>query len=138
MGAAIARVLTLAKSSTLKRTGTRVQEAVVGYLLVAPVLAMFAVYYIYAIVRSIWLSLTNYQFILPGETEFIGIDNYVRALQDPKVLDGFVNAGRYTVLFYLGAFFLPLVVRMTSGGMVVRMTSGGMVVGMTSGIMSLE
>jgi multiple sugar transport system permease protein len=54
------------------------------------------------------LSLTNEQFASTEAASFIGLDNYVRAVQDPKVTGGLVRALWFTVLFYPGAIILPL------------------------------
>ena len=57
-----------------------------------------------------WMSFTNYQFVLPQATRFIGLGNYIEAVKDPSVRHGFVVAGVFTVLNYLGAFLFPLLV----------------------------
>ena len=87
----------------------KVRTAATGYLLIAPALAIFVVYYVYAIVRSLYLSFTDYKLLAPTSV-FVGFRNYTEALQDHIAINGFGRAGYYMVLFYIGAFILPLVI----------------------------
>ena len=93
-----------------RAAGGRAQEALAGYLFIAPLIVVFGIYYAYAVFRSMWMSFTNDQFVLPQATRFIGLGNYIEAVKDPSVRHGFVVAGVFTVLNYLGAFLFPLLV----------------------------
>ena len=81
---------------------------VVGLLFVAPALAFFALYTLYPVLRSLMLSVTDEQFASSEAVHFAGLDNYVRALQDPMVTGGLMRALWFTVLFYPGVIILPL------------------------------
>jgi multiple sugar transport system permease protein len=81
-----------------------------GWLFAAPLLMVFGVYFVYAIVRSIWMSFTNYQFASSEAAQFIGLRNYARVLEDSTATSGFFKAGYFTLLYYIGGFLLPLVV----------------------------
>jgi ABC-type sugar transport system permease subunit len=111
--------LTLGKRSNLDRSlsrfrfSTRARETFTGYLLITPLLLIFLVYYVYAIFRSLWMSFTDYKFVTPEATTFVALRNYTLALQDENVLFGFLRAGQFTLLYYVGAFLLPLMVAMT-------------------------
>jgi multiple sugar transport system permease protein len=91
-----------------------VREAATGYLFVLPALLIFGIYYAYAIGRSLYLSFTDYKMLNPTY-QWIGLENYQAALRDHWVLEGFARAGYFMVLFYIGAFFLPLVVALLVG-----------------------
>jgi ABC-type sugar transport system permease subunit len=90
-----------------QRISARLKQALVGYLFVAPALLIVIVFYAYAIFRSLAMSFTNFRFLSPT-SQFTGVDNYVTALQDHWVLEGFAKAAFFTVLSFLGSFFLPL------------------------------
>jgi multiple sugar transport system permease protein len=81
---------------------------IVGYLFIAPALVFFLAYTFYPVLRSLWLSFTDEQFASFAAVHFVGLDNYVRALQDPYVTGGLIRALWFTVLFYPGAIILPL------------------------------
>jgi multiple sugar transport system permease protein len=66
----------------------------VGWAFVAPFMAVFLLVLVAPVLYSIYLSLFREQLI--GGTSFVGLENYGRALVDPKFWDSF---GR--VLFFL-------------------------------------
>lgn len=79
-----------------------------GYLFILPVLIAFATYDLYPKVTSIWWSFTNYRFLVPEETRFVGLGNYVEALRDRSVWIGARNALYFTVLAFAGRIVPPL------------------------------
>ena len=88
----------------------KTQHAAMGYLFIAPAVLVFLVYYAYAIVRALWMSFTNYRFLAPETTQFVGLKNYVMALGDDFVLEGFLKAGYFVLLYYPGVILLPLLI----------------------------
>lgn len=54
-----------------------------GYILIAPAIILLALLTIWPLIFSVGISLTNYNGLVKGPLEFIGLDNYVRALTDP-------------------------------------------------------
>jgi multiple sugar transport system permease protein len=70
-----------------------------GYLFIAPLLAFFVVYHVYPIGRALWLSFTNFKYLAPAETRFVGLENYAEALQDKYVWHGVVLAIQYLLLY---------------------------------------
>lgn len=65
-------------------------------ILIAPATILFAVFVIYPLIRGIQLSFTNA--VGPGGGDFIGFQNYVRAVQDPTVRAALINTLYYTVV----------------------------------------
>lgn len=55
-----------------------------GWLFLAPFLLLFAVFVAYPAIYGIWISLHDWDFLLPGKP-FVGLDNYA-ALFDPESL----------------------------------------------------
>ena len=64
-----------------------------GVLLVAPALALVAFFALAPLVLALFISFTNWPLI--GEYRFVGLDNYLQAVQDP----GMWEALRYTLLY---------------------------------------
>jgi len=102
----------LRRKRTASRThGTalaKVRQALTGYLFVGPVLVLFLVYWVYAIGRSLYLSVTDYK-MLESTHQFVGLRNYATAIKDQWVISGFGRAAYFTALFYVGAFLIPLI-----------------------------
>jgi len=70
----------------------------IGLLFVLPALVNFMVFRYIPIIGSAWYSLWDYS-LLGGFREFVGIDNYVRALtRDSSVLNGFLVTLSFVVL----------------------------------------
>ncbi|MDF1568726.1 MAG: sugar ABC transporter permease [Spirochaetaceae bacterium] len=73
----------------------------VPYLFVLPFIVTFLLIYSYPIVNSVIMS---FQEIVPGETTFIGFDNYT-LLRDPRFHTAVWNSCRYT--FWTLAVLIP-------------------------------
>jgi multiple sugar transport system permease protein len=84
------------------------RRARAGYLFVAPFLLVFVAMLIVPLAYAGYLSLFREQLI--GGTTFVGLDNYVRALGDERLLDGVLRVGRFfliqvPLMLLLGLFF---------------------------------
>jgi len=64
-----------------------------GVLLIVPALALVAFFALAPLVLALFISFTNWPLI--GEHRFVGLDNYLQAVQDP----GMWKALRYTLLY---------------------------------------
>jgi multiple sugar transport system permease protein len=87
-----------------------IKKNIWGYLFIVPLVTIFAVYYAGPILRALQLSFTNYHFLAPEGTKFVGLANYINAVKDKDVLMGFARAIWFTALFYLGSFIPPIAV----------------------------
>jgi len=67
------------------------------YLYIAPFFIIFGIFGLYPIIRTVWMSLHNWNLIAPDRRSFIGLQNYVDLLSD----DYFWNAVRNTVGIFL-------------------------------------
>ena len=67
-----------------------------GWLFVAPFLIVFALVFLAPLVYSLYLSLFRDQLV--GGNAFVGLDNYVAALSDPKFWDGFLRVAIFLVV----------------------------------------
>jgi len=79
-----------------------------GWLFLAPALIFFFGYQVWPIVRVLWLSFTDYQFLTNKPANWVGIDNYVQAASDPLMWASLGRAAWFTILFLPGTIILPL------------------------------
>ena len=66
----------------------------VGAVLIAPYAVFLAAVFAYPLGLAVWISFHDYFFTAPGavvERPFVGLDNYVAVLKDPKVRQAFGN-----------------------------------------------
>jgi multiple sugar transport system permease protein len=77
------------------RTGAARQSRT-GYLFVAPFLVLFVAFFLLPLLYAAYLSLFREQLI--GGTVFAGLDNYVRALGDERLLSGVARVARFFLL----------------------------------------
>lgn len=89
----VSRVLPLRRP---KRSFSRRREVTAAYTLLAPFLIVFAALLIVPLVYAGYLSLFKSQLI--GGQSFVGVDQYVRALSDPRFLAGL---GRTTLFLFI-------------------------------------
>ncbi|GGF85656.1 carbohydrate ABC transporter permease [Paenibacillus aceti] len=78
-------------------------EASVAWLFMAPGLLLLALFVFWPIIYSIPLALTNYSVI--GKTDFVGFDNFVKALQDKSFITSLINSLLYVIVVPFIQFF---------------------------------
>jgi multiple sugar transport system permease protein len=76
------------------------------YGLLLPGLVLFGLWAAYPIARSFVMSFTDWR--LMGESTFVGLDNYLRALQDPAFHRALWSTLGYTVVTVTGQMLLGL------------------------------
>lgn len=67
------------------------------YLLALPAFLILLAMNIFPLIYSLGVSLTNYSLANPDRWRFIGLENYSHAVQDPMVLNAFLNTAKFTV-----------------------------------------
>ncbi len=75
-----------------------------------PGLVMFAVFVIGPMLYSFRISFYDWKIIRPERSQWVGLDNYVRALSDPIFLRAAVNTAAYTLVTVPGQIVFGLVV----------------------------
>lgn len=85
-----------------------VRRNLAGYLFLLPLLAFLLLYQAYPILRVLWLSFTDYRYLYPDATRFVGITNYINAVQDPILWQGLLQAAEFTVIFIPGGVLFPV------------------------------
>ncbi|WP_433362976.1 carbohydrate ABC transporter permease [Actinoplanes sp. CA-142083] len=68
----------------------------VAWLFLLPVLAGFALFYLYPTIRGAWYSVTDYSLL--NTPKFVGADNYADLATDPKFWDSLKVTAYYVVL----------------------------------------
>jgi ABC-type sugar transport system permease subunit len=87
-------------SAVRPRTSWHVRRRwLTGYLFIAPLLLLFATYHVYPILRSFEMSFTNFKYLAPAGTRFVGLENYSEALADRNVWHGVAVATQYLVIY---------------------------------------
>lgn len=66
-----------------------------GWLFVGPAAALFALFFAYPLVASLWQSLTR---TVSGRTEYAGLDQYRRLVEDPLVATSLSNVLLFLVV----------------------------------------
>jgi multiple sugar transport system permease protein len=78
------------------------------WLFLLPALAFFVLYQVYPILRVLWISFTDYQFLSNQPANWVWLGNYADALQDPLLWAGLGRATLFTIMFLPGTIILPL------------------------------
>jgi multiple sugar transport system permease protein len=78
------------------------------WLFLLPALAFFVGYQVWPIVRVVWISFTDYQFLTNQPANWVGFANYAEALNDPLMWAGLGRAAWFTAMFLPGTIILPL------------------------------
>ena len=87
---------------------TRFRKGVGEWMFLTPALVFFFGYQVWPIVRVLWLSFTDFQFLSDKPAHWVGFDNYLQALHDPLMWSGLWRALLFTILFLPGTIILPL------------------------------
>lgn len=83
----------------------------INWLFVIPALLFFIGYSVYPIIHVLIISFTDYRYLnVTDPLHFVGLQNYIDALQDPKFQQGILRALYFTALFLPGVIFIPLFV----------------------------
>src|SRR5262245_16035160 len=72
------------------------QERVLGYVLLAPALVLLVIFVAYPFAFGLYISMTDSRIGHPGD--FIGLDNFVRLLDDPTFRQTVANSFLYTII----------------------------------------
>jgi ABC-type sugar transport system permease subunit len=100
---------TTAPSRTTRFSGAiPISQALSGWWFLVPALLFFVGYQVYPIFRVLWISFTDYQFLSSEPANWIGLNNYIEALNDPLMWASLWRATAFTLMFLPGTIILPL------------------------------
>lgn len=86
---------------------TRLRANLPYILMVAPALIVFVVFFIYPVAKTIQLSFTDWSIYSPN-AQFVGVENYTKAVDDPTILKGIRNSLTFTFAQVLLANLISL------------------------------
>ena len=79
-----------------------------NWLFLVPAAFFFIGWQVYPILRVFVLSFTDYRYLDINPPEFVGLENYAKALADPLLYTGLWRAFQFTVAFVPLTILLPL------------------------------
>lgn len=98
MATTTARLGRVSTSSVSPRRWRRISELSLGYALLAPAVILLLVFEIYPLFYGLFISLCNWRLNCGDNFEqFVGLDNYARAVTDPE----FYNALSVTITYVI-------------------------------------
>ena len=59
------------------------EQRINTWIFLLPALLFFVWYQVYPIIRVVWISFTDFQFLSRDPASWVGLDNYAAALADP-------------------------------------------------------
>src|SRR5215510_113329 len=86
----------------------RLREDASVWLFLLPAVVFFVGYQVWPIIRVLWMSFTNYQFLTNEPADWVWFDNYIMALEDPLMWASLWRAALFTIMFLPGTIILPL------------------------------
>jgi ABC-type sugar transport system permease subunit len=73
-----------------------------------PAVLFFVGYQVYPIIRVIWISFTDFEFLSDEPVQWVGFSNYIAAMNDPLMWASLWRAALFTLMFLPGTIVLPL------------------------------
>jgi cellobiose transport system permease protein len=108
-GAAAASTHAVRRRSATRRRLRRVDTKVSPYLYIAPFFVLFAIFGIFPLLYTAWVSLTDRN-LLASEANFIGLDNYTALMHDEYFWHAVVNTFGIWILSTIPQLVLALVI----------------------------
>ncbi|WP_394214010.1 carbohydrate ABC transporter permease [Brachybacterium vulturis] len=90
-------------------TSSRWHDLRWGYGLALPAIALTAVFVVYPLARSVYLTFFDYEFIM-NRQQFAGFQNYIDWIQDPEMWHSAWIALKYFLLYVPPSMFLALII----------------------------
>ena len=97
----------MAQATAISR-GAPFRQSISPWVFLLPALVFFVGYQIYPIVRVIWISFTDFEFLSNEPSNWVGFRNYIDALNDPLMWKSLWRALLFTIMFLPGTIILPL------------------------------
>ncbi len=92
---AVAELTRPALQTRSRRNGRTRDQTFWGYLMVAPMMIGFAIFFLIALVASLYLSFTDWKVI--SAPNWVGFENYLRLPRDPVFMESLRNTAMLTV-----------------------------------------
>lgn len=92
---AVAELSRPALQSRSRRSGRTRDQTLWGYLMIAPMMIGFAIFFLIALIASLYLSFTDWKVI--SAPNWVGLANYLRLPQDPVFMESVRNTAMLTI-----------------------------------------
>jgi len=92
-----------------------------AWVFLAPALLFFIIFSIYPILRSIQLSFYDADAI---SKTFVGLKNYIKVFTSPRMLNAFLNTGKFMIVVVPCVAFIPLFIAMIGYRMPTALQTG--------------
>jgi multiple sugar transport system permease protein len=93
------------------RAGARIarwRQGMGDWAFLLPAVVFFVGYQLWPILRVLWMSFTDFQFLSNEPANWVWFHNYIQALNDPLLWKGLGRAALFTIMFLPGTIILPL------------------------------
>jgi multiple sugar transport system permease protein len=84
------------------------RQAASPWWFLVPTILFFAGYQVYPILRVLWISFTDFQYLSDQPAQWVWFDNYIQAFNDPLLWRSLWRAALFTIMFLPGTIILPL------------------------------
>nr|WP_233562802.1 sugar ABC transporter permease [Haloarcula sp. Atlit-120R] len=74
------------------------RELITGLLFALPYLVLFAAFLLYPLLKGLYMSLFDWNFLSPAESTYVGMDNYARLIGDPAFWNALWNTLEFVAL----------------------------------------
>ena len=96
------------RGSRFGAQATLLRQGIGNWLFLVPAVAFFVGYQVYPIIRVLWISFTNYEFLSNQPAHWVWFANYIAAMRDPLMWESLWRATEFTLMFLPGTIALPL------------------------------
>lgn len=95
-----------------KTVGLKFKKMLPGYAFAAPGILFTAIYMGYPLIRSFYLSFTNYNFAFDRAPTFVGLANFTKMFSDAYFMDSLRNTAVFSLLFFPSLMVFSLIIAM--------------------------
>ena len=88
----------------------RIWDGRAGYLYIFPMLIFYALFVLYPFFRTLILMFMRFEFLRPDRKAFIGLDNLVEWVQDPRVPETFLVSIKFFLYYVPSSILVALIV----------------------------
>lgn len=92
-----------------KKNRLKDKGGILGWLFNLPYIAYSLIFFLIPLIWAIWLSTTDWN-LMSNDKNFIGLDNFIKLFDDPRIIAAFINSFKY---------LLPIVIFTFIGGLII-------------------
>lgn len=81
-----------------------------GYLFIVPMLIFYLIFVLYPFLRTLMLVFMRFEFLRPDRTAFVGLENLIEWVKDPRVVETFGISIKFFLYYVPASIIIALVV----------------------------